>query len=107
LINVPTLVGGKQKGRYTNETKKIRRSGCFRRVWDSEGSVTPPSEELQRAHEDYVQDLTIAWPRGAGNKEVVPNAHKASNNDAEPVQDMETMYRRYAEEISQAWKAPR
>jgi hypothetical protein len=26
---------------------------------------TPPSEELQRAHDDYVQDLTTAWRRGA------------------------------------------
>jgi hypothetical protein len=48
-------------------------------------SDNPPSDELQLAREDYLHDLTTAWRRGAGKKEVVPNAHKASNNDGEPV----------------------
>jgi hypothetical protein len=69
-------------------------------------SGDPPSDELQLARQDYLHDLTTAWRRDAGKKDVVANAHKASNNDAAPVQDMETMYRLYAEEISEAWKAP-
>jgi hypothetical protein len=80
-------------------------SSCIDR--DFASVANPPSDELKLARDDYLHDLTKAWRRGAGKKEVVPNAHKASNNDAAPVQDMETMYRRYAEEISQAWKAPR
>jgi hypothetical protein len=72
------------------------------RVTDS-----PPSEELQRAHDAYVQDLTTAWQRGAGTENVMPDAPKASGNDAMPVDDIETAYRLYAEEISQAWKTPR
>jgi hypothetical protein len=70
-------------------------------------SDAPPSDELQIAREDYLHDLTTAWQRGAGKKDVVPDASKASNKDAEPVHDIETMYRLYAEEISQAWKTPR
>lgn len=66
-----------------------------------------PSDELQRAREDYLQDLTTAWRRGAGKKDVVPDAPKVSGNDATPVDDIETAYRLYAEEISQAWKTPR
>jgi hypothetical protein len=44
---------------------------------------------------------------GAGKENVVPDAPKASGNDAMPVDDIETAYRLYAEEISQAWKTPR
>ena len=50
---------------------------------------------------------SIAWRRGAGKEDVVPDAPKASGNDAMPVSDIETAYRLYAEEISQAWKTPR
>jgi hypothetical protein len=67
----------------------------------------PPSEELQRAHEAYLQDLTTAWRRGGGKEVAVPDATKASGSDAVPVGDIEAMYRLYAEEISQAWKSPR
>jgi hypothetical protein len=68
---------------------------------------TPPSDELQRAHDAYEHELTTAWERGAGKEDVVPDAPKASGNDATPVDDIETAYRLYAEEISQAWKGPR
>jgi hypothetical protein len=40
-------------------------------------------------------------------EDVVPDAPKASGNDAMPVDDIEAAYRLYAEEISQAWKTPR
>jgi len=39
--------------------------------------------------------------------DVVRDAPKASGNDAEPVPDIETAYRLYAEETSKAWKIPR
>jgi hypothetical protein len=65
---------------------------------------TPPSEELQRAHDAYVQDLTTAWRRGVGKEGTVPDAPKKSSRDAVPVIDIDTAYRLYAEEISQAWK---
>jgi hypothetical protein len=67
----------------------------------------PPSDELQIAREDYLHDLTTAWRRGAGKEDVVPNGLKISGNDAMSVDDIETAYRLYAEEISQAWKRPR
>jgi hypothetical protein len=38
---------------------------------------------------------------------VVPDAPKASGSDAVPIPDIETAYRLYAEEISQAWKTSR
>jgi hypothetical protein len=63
----------------------------------------PLSDELQRAREDYLKDLTTAW-RGAGKEGIVPDAPKVSGNDATPVDDIESAYRLYAEEISQAWK---
>jgi len=59
----------------------------------------PLSDELQRACDAYEHDLTTAW-------HVVPDAPKASGNDAMPVDDIETAYRLYAEEISQVWKRP-
>jgi hypothetical protein len=65
----------------------------------------PLSDELQRARDAYEHDLTTAWRRAAG-KDVVPDALKASGNDAMPVDDIETAYRLYAEEISQTWKRP-
>jgi hypothetical protein len=67
----------------------------------------PPSDELQRARDAYEHDLRTAYRRGAGKEDVVPDASKASDNDAVPVPDIETAYRLYAEEISQAWKTPR
>jgi hypothetical protein len=67
----------------------------------------PPSDELQRARDAYEHDLRTAYRRGAGKKDVVPDAPKASGNDEMPVDDIETAYRLYAEEISQAWKTPR
>jgi hypothetical protein len=42
-----------------------------------------------------------------GKEDVVPDAPKASGNDGMPVDDIETAYRLYAEEISQAWKTSR
>jgi hypothetical protein len=42
-----------------------------------------------------------------GKEDVVPDAPKASGNDAMPVDDIESAYRLYAEEISQAWRTPR
>jgi hypothetical protein len=70
-------------------------------------SDAPLSDELQRAHDAYERDLTTAWRRGAGKEDVVPDAPKVSGNDATPVDDIETAYRLYCEEISQAWKTPR
>jgi hypothetical protein len=67
----------------------------------------PLSDELQRAHDAYEYDLTTAWRRGAGKEDVVVEAPKASGNDALPVDDIETAYRLYAEEVSQAYKRPR
>ena len=66
----------------------------------------PPSDELQRAREDYLRDLTTAWRRG-GKEVAVPDAPRAVGNDAEPVLDIETAYRLYAEEISRASKTQR
>jgi hypothetical protein len=42
-----------------------------------------------------------------GNKVAVLDAPRASGSDAMPVDDIETAYRLYAEEISQAWKTSR
>jgi hypothetical protein len=67
----------------------------------------PQSDEMQRAHDAYEHELTTAWRRGARKESVVPDAPKASSNDAMPVCDIETAYRLYAEEISQAWNTPR
>ena len=67
----------------------------------------PQSDEILRVHDAYEHELTTAWRRGAGKESVVPDAPKASSNDAMPVCDIETAYRLYAEEISQAWKTPR
>jgi hypothetical protein len=64
-------------------------------------------DELQRAREAYVQDLTTAWRRGVGKEDIVPDAPRSSGNDAMPVDDIETAYRLYAEEISRAWKTSR
>jgi hypothetical protein len=36
-----------------------------------------------------------------------PDAPKAARSDAMPADDIETAYRLYCEEISQAWKTPR
>jgi hypothetical protein len=56
----------------------------------------PLSDELWRAREDYLQDLTTAWRRGGRKEVAVPDATKASGNDAVPVGDIETAYRLYA-----------
>jgi hypothetical protein len=42
-----------------------------------------------------------------GKEDVVPDVSKTFGNDAMPVDDIETAYRLYAEEISQAWRTPR
>jgi hypothetical protein len=75
----------------------------------------------------YLHDLQNAWKhpvglgsvpgvatgvgqpgaRSVGKEDVVPDAPKASSTDATPVDDIETAYRLYAEEISQAYKTPR
>jgi hypothetical protein len=67
----------------------------------------PLSDELQHAHDAYERDLTTAWRRGAEKDDVMPDARKALGNDGMPVDDIETAYRLYCEEISQAWKTPR
>jgi hypothetical protein len=66
----------------------------------------PVSDDVQRAREDYLQDLTTAW-RGAGKEGIAPDAPKISGNDAMLADDIESAYRLYAEEISRAWKTPR
>jgi hypothetical protein len=58
------------------------------------------------AYAEYLDDLTNAWRHGTG-KDVVPDAPKVSGNDATPVDDIETAYRLYSEEISRAWKTLR
>jgi hypothetical protein len=65
------------------------------------------SDELQRAYDAYEHQLSTAWRRDAGNDCAVPVSPRASGNDATPVGDIETAYRLYSEEISQAWKTPR
>jgi hypothetical protein len=67
----------------------------------------PLSDALQRAYDAYEHDLTTAWRRGAGKEGAMPDAPKASGNDAMPADDIETAYRLYAEEISRAYKTPR
>jgi hypothetical protein len=52
--------------------------------------------------DQHERDLTTAWRRGAGKEDVVPDAPRASGNDAMPVRDIETVYQLYLEEISQA-----
>jgi hypothetical protein len=65
------------------------------------------------ARQNYLNELTSAWkhPRGLRDDDPITGAGapniKASGNDAMPVDDIETAYRLYAEEISQAWKSPR
>ena len=61
----------------------------------------------ETAYAEYLHDLTTAWRCGAGKEDVVPDSPRASCNDAVPVPDIETAYRLYCEEISQAWKRPR
>ncbi|MGA8696372.1 MAG: hypothetical protein WB689_21530 [Xanthobacteraceae bacterium] len=63
--------------------------------------------ERQKAYDAYDHDLRTAYRRDAGKGDVVPDAPKVSGNDATPVEDIETAYRLYAEEISEAWKTPR
>jgi hypothetical protein len=107
------------KQRYGEIDSKPRSpSAHLRRVHDGTGDsglamhrpgfrVTdaPLSDELQRAHDAYVHDLTTAWRRG---KEIaVPDAPKLLGKDAMPPDDKEAAYQAYVEEISQAWKTPR
>ncbi|HEV3160249.1 MAG TPA: hypothetical protein VGZ89_09730 [Xanthobacteraceae bacterium] len=63
--------------------------------------------ERQKAYDAYDHDLRTAYRRGAGKEDVVLDAPRASGNDAMPVRDIETAYRLYSEEISEAWKTPR
>ncbi|MFZ2082200.1 MAG: hypothetical protein WAV38_37215 [Xanthobacteraceae bacterium] len=65
------------------------------------------NDARETAYAEYLDDLTNAYRRGAGKQDVVPDAPKASGNGAMPVDDIETAYRLYCEEISQAWKTPR
>ena len=65
------------------------------------------NDARETAYAEYLDDLTNAWRRGAGKEDVVPDAPKASGNDAVPADDIESAYRLYAEEISQAWRTPR
>jgi hypothetical protein len=65
------------------------------------------NDACETAYAEYLHDLTTAWRRDAGKKGVVADAPKDSGNDARPVDDIESAYRLYAEEISQAWKTPR
>jgi hypothetical protein len=68
---------------------------------------TTSSDALQRAYDAYEHELTTAWRRVAEKEDVAPDAAKASGNDAMSISDIETAYRLYAEEISQAWKTSR
>ncbi len=108
------------KRTYHDNDAQRSASAHFARIHDGTGdsglamhrpgfrvSDAPPSDEMQRAHEAYEQELTTAWRNSAGKKDAVPNAPTVSGNDAMLVDDIETAYRLYAEEISQAWKAPR
>ncbi|MFY9897030.1 MAG: hypothetical protein WAK67_04470, partial [Xanthobacteraceae bacterium] len=63
--------------------------------------------ERQKAYDAYDHDLRTAYRRDAGKEDVVPDGPKPSGNDAMPVSDIETGYRLYLEEISQAWRTPR
>jgi hypothetical protein len=54
-----------------------------------------------------LQDLYNGVAAWRGKEHVAPDAPKASGNDAMSVDDIETAYRLYAEELSQAWKTPR
>jgi hypothetical protein len=96
------------KGRYGEiDSMRPTASPRFARVHDGTGDsglamhrpgfrVTdaPLSDELQRAHDAYEHELTTAWRRGAGKKDVVPDAPKLSGNDATSVDDIETALRR-------------
>jgi len=73
--------------------------------WRINANDTAARAARARCYDEYIQELTTAWRRG--KEVVVPDAPKASGNDAMPVPDIETAYRLYAEEISQAWKTPR
>jgi hypothetical protein len=55
---------------------------------------------------DYEHGLTAAWRHDPRNEGAVPDALEKSGNDAMPVSDIETAYRLYCEEISQAWQTP-
>jgi hypothetical protein len=65
------------------------------------------ADALQRARDAYEYGLTTAWRHDARNEGALSDGPKASGNDAMPVDDIETAYRLYAQEISQAWKTPR
>jgi hypothetical protein len=67
----------------------------------------PPSDELQRAYDSYEHALATAWRHNARNAGALSDPPKTSDNDAASVCDIETAYRLYNEEISQAWKKPR
>jgi hypothetical protein len=110
----------KQRYHDDNDLLQDYTSAHFPRVHDGTGdsglamhrpgfrvSDAQLSDALQRAYDAYERDLTTAWRGDAGNKGAAPDASKASDNDAVPVPDIETAYRLYAEEISQAWKTPR
>jgi hypothetical protein len=59
------------------------------------------------AYDAYEHRLTAVWRHFARNEGAVPDTPRTSDSDAIPVPDIETAYRLYAEEISQAWKTPR
>jgi hypothetical protein len=104
----------KQRYHDDNDLLQDYASAHFARVHDGTGDsglamhrpgfrVTdaPLSDELQLVYDAYERELTTAWWRGTG-KDVVPDAPRASGNDAMPVRDIETVYQLYLEEISQA-----
>jgi len=103
----------------TQRTPLMLRDAASHRVTDAKGDtdttagnrpgwrIMNDAAAREAAHREYLHELTTAWRRGAGKEDVVPDAPKASGNDAMPVSDIETAYRLYAEEISQAWKRPR
>ena len=82
-------------------------AGC-RPGWRINASDTAAARAARaRCYDEYIHELTTAWRRGAGKEDVGPDAPKVSGNDATPVDDIETAYRLYSEEISQAWRRPR
>jgi hypothetical protein len=95
-----------KRARLTDGTGNYSKLAFSRPGWRmlADASV---NDARETAHAEYLADLTTAWRRGAGKEEVVSDVPKTSGNDAMPVSDIETAYRLYAEEISQAWKKPR
>jgi hypothetical protein len=73
----------------------------------NEGMVEGAACIVRNAEYPNDQGMPGHVRRIGGRLICVPDAPKASGNDAMPVSDIETAYRLYSEEISQAWRIPR